>query len=669
LSYKSHFHFLEFLIYSFCKKTKQKMSQSYRINSFDEYKEAYQKSIDNPEQFWGEIAENFTWRKKWDKVLEWNFTEPKVEWFKGGKLNITENCIDRHLETMGEKPAFIWEPNHPEERVRVVTYNRLHKRVCQFAQVLKNNGVKKGDRVCIYMGMVPELTYAVLGCARIGAIHSVIFGGFSAQSIADRLDDAQSEFIVTCDGAFRGDKVIPLKSVIDDALIGNKTIKKVIVYTRTRTPVSMIKGRDVWWEDEMEFAEHQVEKDGVVSFPAEEMDAEDPLFILYTSGSTGKPKGVVHSSAGYMLWTNYTFNNVFQYKQGQVHFCTADIGWITGHSYIVYGPLSAGATSLMFEGIPTYPDAGRFWDIVQKHKVNILYTAPTAIRSLMGFGLDPLKEKDLSSLQVLGTVGEPINEEAWHWYDENIGKKNCPIVDTWWQTETGACMISNMAGVTPSKPSWASLPMPGVQPILVDDKGKEVTEKDENGMLKGNLCIKAPWPAILRTTYGDHERCRTNYFATYPGLYFTGDGAIKDENGFYRITGRVDDVLNVSGHRIGTAEVENAINMHAGVVESAVVGYPHDVKGQGIYAFVIDNNTHGDDELTRKDILQTVTRIIGPIAKPDKIQFVKGLPKTRSGKIMRRILRKIAEGELENLGDITTLLDPNVVEDIKNGAV
>ena len=645
------------------------MSQSYRINSFDEYKEAYQKSIDNPEQFWGEIAENFTWRKKWDKVLEWNFTEPKVEWFKGGKLNITENCLDRHLETMSEKPAFIWEPNHPDERIRVVTYNRLHKRVCQFAQVLKNNGVKKGDRVCIYMGMVPELTYAVLGCARIGAIHSVIFGGFSAQSIADRLDDAQSEFIVTCDGAFRGDKVIPLKSVIDDALIGNKTIKKVIVYTRTRTPVSMIKGRDVWWEDEMEFAEHQVEKDGVVSFPAEEMDAEDPLFILYTSGSTGKPKGVVHSSAGYMLWTNYTFNNVFQYKQGQVHFCTADIGWITGHSYIVYGPLSAGATSLMFEGIPTYPDAGRFWDIVQKHKVNILYTAPTAIRSLMGFGLDPLKEKDLSSLQVLGTVGEPINEEAWHWYDENIGKKNCPIVDTWWQTETGACMISNMAGVTPSKPSWATLPMPGVQPILVDDKGKEVTEKDENGMLKGNLCIKAPWPAILRTTYGDHERCRTNYFATYPGLYFTGDGAIKDENGFYRITGRVDDVLNVSGHRIGTAEVENAINMHAGVVESAVVGYPHDVKGQGIYAFVIDNNTHGDDELTRKDILQTVTRIIGPIAKPDKIQFVKGLPKTRSGKIMRRILRKIAEGELENLGDITTLLDPNVVEEIKNGAL
>jgi len=645
------------------------MSQSYRINSFDEYKEAYQKSIDNPEQFWGEIAENFTWRKKWDKVLEWNFTEPKVEWFKGGKLNITENCIDRHLETMGEKPAFIWEPNHPEERVRVVTYNRLHKRVCQFAQVLKNNGVKKGDRVCIYMGMVPELTYAVLGCARIGAIHSVIFGGFSAQSIADRLDDAQSEFIVTCDGAFRGDKVIPLKSVIDDALIGNKTIKKVIVYTRTRTPVSMIKGRDVWWEDEMEFAEHQVEKNGVVSFPAEEMDAEDPLFILYTSGSTGKPKGVVHSSAGYMLWTNYTFNNVFQYKQGQVHFCTADIGWITGHSYIVYGPLSAGATSLMFEGIPTYPDAGRFWDIVQKHKVNILYTAPTAIRSLMGFGLDPLKEKDLSSLQVLGTVGEPINEEAWHWYNENVGKKNCPIVDTWWQTETGACMISNMAGVTPAKPSWATLPMPGIQPILVDDKGYEVTKKDENGMLKGNLCIKAPWPAILRTTYGDHERCRTNYFATYPGLYFTGDGAIKDENGFYRITGRVDDVLNVSGHRIGTAEVENAINMHAGVVESAVVGYPHDVKGQGIYAFVIDNNTHSDDELTRKDILQTVTRIIGPIAKPDKIQFVKGLPKTRSGKIMRRILRKIAEGELENLGDITTLLDPNVVEDIKNGAL
>ena len=643
------------------------MSYPYQIRSMDQYEMAYRVSVNEPEEFWSSVAEHFAWRKKWDKVLEWNFKEPKVEWFKGAKLNITENCIDRHLATMGDKPAIIWEPNNPEERVRVVTYNRLHKRVCQFAQVLINNGVKKGDRVCIYMGMVPELAYAVLGCARIGAIHSVIFGGFSAQSIADRLYDANAEFIVTCDGAYRGGKDIPLKSVIDDALIGNRTVKKVIVYTRTRTPVSMLKGRDVWWEDEMEHAEQQVEKEGKVSFPAEEMDAEDPLFILYTSGSTGKPKGVVHSTAGYMIWANYTFVNVFQYNPGDIHFCTADIGWITGHSYILYGPLSAGATSVMFEGIPTWPDAGRFWDIVDRHKVNILYTAPTAIRSLMGFGLEPLKNKDLSTLKVLGTVGEPINEEAWHWYDENIGKKNCPIVDTWWQTETGACLISNLAGVTPAKPSWATLPIPGIQPVLVDENGKEVTEKDENGFLKGNLCIKAPWPGILRTTYGDHERCRTNYFATYDNLYFTGDGALKDEQGNYRITGRVDDVLNVSGHRLGTAEVENAINMHAGVVESAVVGYPHDVKGQGVYAFVIYEHMHGDENMTRLDILQTVTRIIGPIAKPDKIQFVSGLPKTRSGKIMRRILRKIAEGETSNLGDITTLLDPGVVEEIKNG--
>ena len=645
------------------------MSYPYQINSLEQYQSEYKKSVEDPEKFWGDIAENFYWRKKWESVLNWNFTEPKIEWYKGGKLNITENCIDRHLATMADQPAIIWEPNNPEERVRTVTYARLHKRVCQFAQVLKNNGVKKGDRVCIYMGMVPELAYAVLGCARIGAIHSVIFGGFSAQSIADRLEDAQATFIVTCDGAYRGGKDIPLKSVIDDALIGNKTVKRVIVYTRTRTPVSMIKGRDVWWEDEMEYAETQIEKDGVVSFPAEEMDAEDPLFILYTSGSTGKPKGVVHSVAGYMVWTNYTFVNVFQYQPGDIHFCTADIGWITGHSYIVYGPLSAGATSLMFEGIPTWPDAGRFWDIVEKHKVNCLYTAPTAIRSLMTFGTEPIKGKNLSSLKILGTVGEPINEEAWHWYDENIGQKKCPIVDTWWQTETGGCLISNLAGVTPAKASWATLPLPGVQPLLVDENGKEVTEKDENGLLKGNLCMRAPWPGILRTTYGDHERCRTNYFATYPNLYFTGDGALKDENGFYRITGRVDDVLNISGHRIGTAEVENAINMHAGVVESAIVGYPHDIKGQGIYAFVIYNGHHGDEALRRQDISLTVAKIIGPIAKPDKIQFVSGLPKTRSGKIMRRILRKIAEGETENLGDTSTLLDPSIVDEIKNGKI
>jgi acetyl-CoA synthetase len=644
------------------------MTYPFKINSLEQYHEDYKKSVEEPEAFWGDVASSFYWRKKWDKVLDWNFTEPKIEWFKGGKLNITENCIDRHLATMADKPAIIWEPNNPEERTRIVTYARLHKRVCQFAQVLKNNGVKKGDRVCIYMGMVPELAYAVLGCARIGAIHSVIFGGFSAQSIADRLFDAQAEYIVTCDGAYRGGKDIPLKSIIDDALIGNRTIKKVIVYTRTRTPVSMIKGRDVWWEDEMEHALEQIEKDGKTSFPAEEMDAEDPLFILYTSGSTGKPKGVVHSVGGYMVWTGYTFVNVFQYNQGDVHFCTADIGWITGHSYILYGPLSMGGTSVMFEGIPTWPDAGRFWDIVDKYKVNILYTAPTAIRSLMSFGLDPLKGKDLSSLKVLGTVGEPINEEAWHWYDEHIGKKKCPIVDTWWQTETGGTLISNMAGITPAKASWATLPMPGVQPILVDENGKEVTEKDEDGVLKGNLCIKAPWPGILRTTYGDHERCRTNYFATYPGLYFTGDGALKDENGFYRITGRVDDVLNISGHRIGTAEVENAINMHAGVVESAVVGYTHDIKGQGIYAYVIYNGHHGDENLRRQDISLTVSKIIGPIAKPDKIQFVSGLPKTRSGKIMRRILRKIAEGETA-MGDTSTLLDPGVVDEIIEGKI
>ncbi|MBL0234308.1 MAG: acetate--CoA ligase [Chitinophagaceae bacterium] len=642
------------------------MPYPFQITSLDQYHQDHKKSVDDPEGFWGNIADNFLWKQKWQKVLNWNFKEPKIEWFRGGKLNITENCIDRHLAEMGEKPAIIWEPNNPEERTRIVTYNRLHKRVCQFAQVLRNNGVKKGDRVCIYMGMIPELAYAVLGCARVGAIHSVIFGGFSAQSIADRLEDAQAEYIVTCDGAYRGGKDIPLKSVIDDALVGNKKVKRVIVYTRTRTPVSMIKGRDVWWEDEMEHAEAQVEKQGVVSFPAEEMDAEDPLFILYTSGSTGKPKGVVHSSAGYMVWTTYTFVNVFQYKPGEIHFCTADIGWITGHSYIVYGPLSAGATSLMFEGIPTWPDAGRFWDIVAKHKVNILYTAPTAIRSLMGFGDEPLKDKDLSSLRILGTVGEPINEEAWHWYDEKIGHKNCPIVDTWWQTETGGTLISNLAGVTPAIPSWASLPMPGIQPVLVDENGHEVTEKDEHGHLKGNLCIKAPWPGILRTTYGDHERCRKNYFATYENLYFTGDGALKDDKGNYRITGRVDDVLNVSGHRIGTAEVENAINMHAGVVESAVVGYHHDIKGQGIYAYVIFQGRHINDEMTRMDILQTVSRIIGPIAKPDKIQFVTGLPKTRSGKIMRRILRKIAEGELDSLGDVSTLLDPAVVDEIKN---
>jgi acetyl-CoA synthetase len=637
------------------------MSYPYQIKSLDEYKKAYQKSVEQPEAYWAEVAENFYWRKKWDKVLQWNFREPDIKWFLNAKLNITENCLDRHLKQLGDKPAIIWEPNDPDEHHRILTYRTLYEKVCQFAHVLKNNGVKKGDRVCIYMGMIPELPIAILACARIGAIHSVIFGGFSAQSIADRLQDAKAEYIITCDGAFRGNKEIPLKNVIDDALIACPFVKRVIVCTRTRTPVSMIKGRDVWWEDEIK----KIETLGLKECTAEEMDAEEMLFILYTSGSTGKPKGVVHTCAGYMIFTAYSFVNVFQYQPEDVFLCTADIGWITGHSYIVYGPLAAGATSLMFEGIPTWPDAGRFWQIVDKYKVNIIYTAPTAIRSLMGFGEKPFEGKDLSSLRILGTVGEPINEEAWHWYDEHVGKKKCPIVDTWWQTETGGILISNLAGVTPAKPTYATLPLPGVQPVLVDENGKEIIGNPASG----NLCIKAPWPSIIRTTYGDHERCRQNYFSSYENLYFTGDGALRDENGNYRITGRVDDVLNVSGHRIGTAEVENAINMHSGVVESAVVGYPHDIKGQGIYAYVICQEIRTDEEHMRQDIIQTVSRIIGSIAKPDKIQFVSGLPKTRSGKIMRRILRKIAEGETQNLGDTSTLLDPGVVTEIAAGKI
>jgi len=635
------------------------MSYPYQIRSLEQYRSEYKKSVEDPEGFWAGIASHFQWHRRWDKVLEWNFTEPRVRWFEGAQLNITENCLDRHLAERGDQPAIVWEPNNPDEDYRVLTYRELHYKVCQFANVLKNNGLKKGDRVCIYMPMVPELAIAVLACARIGVVHSVVFGGFSAQSIADRIQDASCSLVITSDGAYRGNKDIPLKSVIDDALLQCPSIRRVIVLTRTRTPVSMIKGRDTWWEDEI----RKVETQGNPPCPAEIMNAEDMLFILYTSGSTGKPKGVVHTCAGYMVYTNYSFLNVFQYQAGDIHFCTADIGWITGHSYIVYGPLSAGATTLLFEGIPTWPDAGRFWKIVDKFKVNILYTAPTAIRSLMGFGLDFVKDKDLSSLKVLGTVGEPINEEAWHWYDQHIGKGRCPIVDTWWQTETGGIMISNIAGVTPAKPAHATLPLPGVQPLLVDEKGEEL----QGNNVSGNLCIKFPWPGIIRTTYGDHERCRQAYFASYPGLYFTGDGALRDGEGNYRITGRVDDVLNVSGHRIGTAEVENAINMHTGVVESAVVGYPHDIKGQGIYAYVIFNGAKTDETAVRKDISLTVARIIGAIAKPDKIQLVGGLPKTRSGKIMRRILRKIAEGELENLGDTSTLLDPAVVEEIKGG--
>ena len=637
------------------------MTYPYQITSIEKYHSDYQRSLENPENFWSEVAENFVWQKKWSKVLSWNFSEPKVEWFKDAKLNITENCIDRWLSTKANEPAIIWEPNNPSENSRTITYQELYEQVCRFAQVLVNNGAQKGDRICIYMPMVPELAIAVLACARIGAIHSVVFGGFSAQSVSDRIQDAHCNIVVTADGAFRGNKTISLKPIIDEALVTCPSVKKVIVLTRTGESVSMTEGRDCWWENEMK----KVEESGLKDFPAASMDAEDMLFILYTSGSTGKPKGVVHTCAGYMVWANYTFVNVFQYQPGQVHFCTADIGWITGHSYIVYGPLSAGATTLMFEGIPTWPDAGRFWEIVDKHAVNILYTAPTAIRSLMSFGTEPLLNKKLSTLRVLGTVGEPINEEAWHWYDNHVGKNNCPIVDTWWQTETGGIMISNLAGVTKAKPCFATLPLPGIQPVLVDEKGNEI----EGNGVSGNLCMKSPWPGMLRTTYGDHERCRTTYFSTYENLYFTGDGCIRDEEGNYRITGRVDDVLNVSGHRIGTAELENAINTHTGVVESAIVGYPHDIKGQGIYAFVIFNGIHIDEEHTKKDINQTVSKIIGAIAKPDKIQFVTGLPKTRSGKIMRRILRKIAEGDTENLGDTTTLLDPAVVEEIKNNRI
>lgn len=632
------------------------MSYPYQIRTFDEYRQRYKESVDNPEEFWANIAKEFTWKKKWDKVLNWNFNEPRVEWFIGGKLNITENCLDRWVKTMPDAIAMIWEPNDPSEESRSLTYAQLLSEVCKFANALKNNGAKKGDRICIYMPMVPELAIAVLACARIGAIHSVVFGGFSAKSIADRIDDAKCSMVITADGVKRGAKEIYLKNIVDEALNQCEGINKIIVLKRTGTPVNFNAATDIWWHDVIKDADEHCEP--------EIMDAEDMLFILYTSGSTGKPKGVVHTCGGYMVYTNYTFVNTFQYQQGQVFFCTADIGWVTGHSYIVYGPLSAGATVVLFEGIPTYPDAGRFWDIIDKHKVDILYTAPTAIRSLMAFGMDPLKNKKLDTLKVLGTVGEPINEEAWHWYHTNIGKDKCPIVDTWWQTETGGILISSLAGVTPQKPAHATLPMPGIQPALMDEKGNEINGNN----VSGNLCIKFPWPGMLRTTYGDHERCRTNYFVSYPGMYFTGDGCLRDENGFYRITGRVDDVLNVSGHRIGTAEVENAINLHKSVIESAVVGFPHDIKGQGLYAYIITDGGLSSDTL-HNEIVDTVVKEIGPFAKPDKIQFVKGLPKTRSGKIMRRILRKIAEGETENLGDTTTLLDPDVVNDIKTGKI
>lgn len=627
----------------------------FRINSLQEYKEAYQKSVEQPEQFWSDIAENFTWRSKWNKVVDWSFSNYIVKWFDGATLNITENCIDRHLPAKAKDTAFIWESNFDDKPNRVITYQQLHDEVCRVANTLKQLGVKKGDRVCIYLPMIPEAVYAMLACARIGAVHSVVFAGFSASSLAGRIQDCDCKVVITADGSYRGDKVINLKNVVDEALETCASVTSVLVYEHTGTAIYMDQQRDVWWHKSVPF-------ENAVCEP-EIMNSEDILFILYTSGSTGKPKGVVHTCGGYMVYTAYTFSNVFQYNKGDIYWCTADIGWVTGHSYITYGPLLMGATSVMFEGVPTYPDAGRFWKIVDKYNVTHLYTAPTAIRALEALGLDHVKPYKLISLKVLGSVGEPINEEAWHWYNKNIGKEKCPIVDTWWQTETGGMLISPIAGITPIIPSYATLPLPGVQPVLVDDKGNEI--KGNN--VEGNLCIKYPWPSIIRTTYGDHERCKQTYFSTYHNLYFTGDGCKRDENGNYRITGRVDDVMNVSGHRIGTAEVESAINTHADVVESAVVGYPHDIKGQGIYAYVIAPSTKKDHAILVKEIIAEVNKIIGPIAKPDKIQIVSGLPKTRSGKIMRRILRKVAEGDVSNLGDTSTLLDPNVVEEIKLG--
>ncbi len=638
------------------------MKVPYQIQNLEQYHRNYLKSIENPQEFWGDVASHFDWHEPWDSVVNSDFSNAKTTWFEGAKLNITENCIDRHLEERGHQPAIIFEPNDPQKPSQTITYQELHERVAEFATVLTNIGIQQGDRVCIYMGMIPELAISVLACARIGAIHSVIFGGFSAQSIADRVIDAEASCIITCDGAYRGNKEIPLKPVVDQALKLCDTVSEVVVFKHTGSKIEMSPGRDLWWHEQV----NEIREAGIPWEDPASVDAEHPLFILYTSGSTGKPKGVVHSTAGYMVWANYTFVNVFQYQSNQVHFCTADIGWITGHSYILYGPLSAGATTLMFEGIPTWPDAGRLWDICQKHSVDILYTAPTAIRSLMVFGDAPLEGKNLSHLKVLGTVGEPINEEAWHWYNEKVGNKNAPVVDTWWQTETGGVMISNLAGITPAKPSFATLPLPGILPALMDENGNLI----QGNSVSGNLCIAKPWPGMIRTTYGDHQRCIDTYFSAYQGYYFTGDGCLRDENGFYRITGRVDDVLNVSGHRIGTAEVENAINMNPQVVESAVVGYPHDIKGQGIYAYVILNGEVPDEAAAatlRVQILGTVTQVIGPIAKPDQIQFVTGLPKTRSGKIMRRILRKIAEGELQNLGDTTTLLDPLIVDSIIKG--
>lgn len=625
-----------------------------RIHTLSGYFYEYQKSVAEPENFWARIADSFHWKKRWDKVLKWDFEGPNVKWFVNGKLNITENIFEKNLFAYGDRTAIIWEPSDPNEEGKKISYKELYHQVCQFSNALKSKGIKKGDRVIIYMPMIPEAAVAMLACARIGAIHSVVFAGFSSNALADRINDCEAKAVLTSDGNFRGNKKIDVKGVVDEAL-GKSKVETVIVCRRTGQEINMQDGRDYWW--------HDVIAGQPDTNTAEEIDSEDPLFILYTSGSTGKPKGVVHTTAGYMVYTKYSFENVFQYSPGDIYWCTADIGWITGHSYIVYGPLLAGATTLMFEGVPTYPDPGRFWQVVEKYKVNQFYTAPTAIRALMAYGTEPIENYNLDSLKVLGSVGEPINEEAWRWYYTHIGNSRCPIVDTWWQTETGGILVSPIAGITPTKPAFATLPLPGIQLAIVDPEGNELT----GNSVEGNLCIRFPWPSMIRTTWGDHERCKQTYFSTYKGMYFTGDGVKRDHDGYYRILGRVDDVINVSGHRMGTAEVENAINEHPLVIESAVVGYPHDIKGQGIYAYVICDMSHRTEENLINEIKDTVSKIIGPIAKPDKIQVVPGLPKTRSGKIMRRILRKVAEGATDNMGDISTLLDPDIVTKIIEG--
>lgn len=631
----------------------------YQIDSLADYYKQYQESINNPETFWASIAKNhFEWNKPWDTVLDFNFNQAEVSWFKGARLNITKNCIDRHLASRGDKTAIIFEPNNPNEEAQHISYKQLHEKVSAFANVLKSKGVEKGDRVCIYLPMIPELAYAVLACARIGAVHSVVFAGFSATALATRINDCESKLVITSDGSFRGAKTIDLKGIVDEALTRSPVVETVLVVKRINSEVSMKSERDFWLESLMNNASNDC--------PATIVDAEDPLFILYTSGSTGKPKGMLHTSGGYMVYTAYSFANVFQYKEEDVYWCTADIGWITGHSYIIYGPLANGATTVMFEGVPSYPNYDRFWQVVEKHSVNQFYTAPTAIRALAKEDLEHTQKWDLSSLKVLGTVGEPINEEAWHWYNDNIGKQQCPIVDTWWQTETGGILISPIPFVTPTKPTYATLPLPGIKPILKDESGATITKNPA----QGRLCIAKPWPSIARSIWGNHQRYKETYFTAFPGTYFTGDGALRDEVGYYRITGRVDDVIIVSGHNLGTAPIEDAINEHPAVAESAIVGYPHEVKGNALYGFVTLKET-GISRNTQNlagEINQIITEHIGPIAKLDKVQFTPGLPKTRSGKIMRRILRKIAQHDLENLGDISTLLNPEVVEEIINNA-